>query len=231
MVLSGRVGLSGHVGLSSRVGLSGPVGGAAGGTTGAVGFLSDLLTVLLLGLCGAAQVLDGERPGRMHEGEQGALVGGLETTPLSRAQSLLGDLEVGQLQHRGTCAVQASLQAGGKGTHRRGTALLWGDAAQGVLEQATPLCRALGELVSTEQRLGLSALEPVLLHRAGHGLLLLGLQPAQRVGQAHPDSPLVHLARKRLTQPLGQREPLMHPGGLAPAAMRDALRAQLLLVP
>lgn len=69
------------------------------------------------------------------------------------------------------------------------------------------------------------------LHRLGHGLLLLGAERAQVVGQRYAEGPLIELALQRLTELLGQREPRVDPAGLVPAGTGDGLGAQLLLVP
>ena len=127
-------------------------------------------------------MLDGERPGGVDECQQGALEVGLDAATLGRAQALLWDLEVRQVQHRRTSPLQPGLQACGERTEGRGTARLGPHHPEGGIQQMAPLGRAVGQPIGAQQRLGLLAREPVAIHRTGHGLLLLSAEPTQRVG-------------------------------------------------
>ncbi|MFC1482463.1 hypothetical protein ACFL51_01515 [Myxococcota bacterium] len=220
-------------GSLSIFGVNGSTAGFEAGACGATAGLnvwSDVVISILLGWY-EAQLLDGERPGGVNEREQGALVAGLEAALLGRAQALLRELEVGQVMQRFARPVEASLQPRGERAEGRGAARLGLDDPEGGLEQPASLGWALGQVVGAEQSLGLLAREPVALYRAGHGLLVLGAERAQRMSQRHAESALVDLALQRLAQLLGQREPLLDPARLSPAGMGDGLGPQLLLVP
>jgi hypothetical protein len=169
--------------------------------------LLKVVILILHGLWCETQALGGDRPGGMHQHQQGATLVGLEPAPLGRAQALLGKLKVGQVLQRLARLGKAGLQARGERAHGRGAARLGPDDAERVRQELAPLGRALGQPIGPEQRLGLLGLELVALHRTGHGLLLLGAERAKRVGQRHAEGPLIDLALQWLTELLGQGEP------------------------
>jgi len=161
----------------------------------------------------------------------GAPLVGLEPAAFGRAQALLGELKLGEVLQHLAGPGEPGLEARGERTHGRGAARLRPDDAERVRQKLAPLGRAFGQAIGLEQRLGLLELELVALHRLGHGLLLLGAERAQRVGQRYAEAPLIDLALQRLTELLRQREPRVDPAGLAPAGTGDGLGSQLLLVP
>jgi hypothetical protein len=179
---------------------------------------------------GKAQALGGDHLGGVYQHQLGAPLIGLETTPLGRAQALLGELEVGQVLQCLARPGEPGLDPCGKCTDRRGAASLGTHRAKGGIEEITPVGRALGQPVGAEQRLGLVALELVALHRLGHGLLLLGAERAERVGQGHPEPALVDLSLQRLAELLGQGETLVDPARIAATDLGDGLWPLLLLV-
>jgi hypothetical protein len=70
----------------------------------------------------------------------------------------------------------------------------------------------------------------VTLYSVGHGLLVLGAEGAQRVGQRQAEGSLIDLALQWLTQLLGQGKPQVDPAGLSATGLGNGLGAQLLLV-
>lgn len=176
-------------------------------------------------------MLGGERLGGVKERQKSGAVRGLQAAPLGRAQAFLGELEIAKGLDALTSPVEAGLQAGTERTERRGAASLGTHYAERGFEELTSLGRALGQAIGAEQRLGLLSLELVTLHRLGHGLLVLGAEHTERVGQRRAESPLVDLALQRLTELLGHGEPHVDPAHLAATGLGDGLRPQLLLVP
>jgi hypothetical protein len=192
---------------------------------------SDVDISFLHSCWGEAQALGGDHLGGADQNQQSASLIGLETPPLGRAQALLGELEIDQV-------LQRLARPGESGLETRGERAEWGDAApigahgaKGGLEERTPVGRAFGQPIGAAERLGLVALEPVALHRLGHGLLLLGVERAERVGQRHAEPAIVDLSLQRLAELLGQGEALVDPARLAAAGLGDGLRPELLLVP
>jgi hypothetical protein len=187
--------------------------------------------MVLHGLWCDAQLLGGERAGSVEKCQQGGSMTRFEATPLGRAQALLGELEVGEVTEGLARPGEAGLEARSERTDGRGAAIRRPHDSQGSLEDLAALGRALGQAVGAHQRLGLPRPEPVTLHHAGHGLLLLGTERAQRVGQRHAKGALVDLSLQRLTKLLGQGEPHQDPTGPSATGPGDGLGAQLLFMP
>jgi hypothetical protein len=206
--------------------------GAGGcGEISTLGVFNEVLMLILPACWGETQVLDGERLSGANECQDGGPVSGLEAAPLGRAQAFLGELKIAQGLQARASPVEAGLQTRPKRTERRSAAARGTHDAEGRGEELPALGRALGQAIGAEQRLSLLALELVVLYRLDHGLLVLGAEHAQRVRQRRAERPRVNLALQRLTELLGQGEPLVDPAHRAATGLGDGLRPQLLLVP
>ncbi len=119
--------------------------------------------------------------------------GGLrfEAAALCGRESLIREIErredVQRLAHPRELLQEPDRQRaeGGRG------ALLWAHDRNGVFEQTPPLVVVFCDFEGGYQGQGLPALEPVALDGLRQGLLILGLEGAERVSKGGPDPAVV----------------------------------------
>jgi len=109
-------------------------------------------------------------------------------------------------------------------------ALLRAHDGDRVLEQTPPLVVVLCDFEGGHQGQGLPALEPVALDGLRQGVLILGLEGAERVSEGGPDPAVVDETLERGGELLAEAEAAFHPIALSPAQPGDGGEAETVVV-
>ena len=142
---------------------------------------------------------------------QHVAVGGLEPTPLGRAEPLVGQAEAADDIEGVAHAMQLFLEVGGEGADRRDAAFVWTHGAKRVSKEPALLLLALGQVQGVDQCQGLAPCKAVSLDGFAHRLLLLGLKPAEHVRQGHADGAGIDPPGHLVAELLGQGQTHAHP--------------------
>lgn len=154
----------------------------------------------------------------------------LQPAPLGGRQPLVGQLEAGQLIERLADTVELLFQVRAQRAQRRGASLPGAHHLQRLGHELAALPVVVRRAIGADQRQRFVAAQPMLLDRLAHGLLLVGLERAQRPGQPDAYRAGVDTLGHRFSQPLRQQQPRFDPAGLLAAHRGDGHGAELIPV-